>query len=147
MAIDDTDGAGPESFNLTSPEGTVAEPFFYPIGAYYWNDHGFGPSAATVVVFIEGLQVFKIGSTPLETRDMWYVGKIHWPNTAVGGGNLPPVELCMQSGDPCLALTAPNDPKAGKMWTPSGQDFCVTHCYQASGYMAGWGLGGNSSCP
>ncbi len=112
LDLDDTNGAGPENLNMDQPEIGMS----YALGVHYWNDHKMGESLATVSVFIQGALVTKFAKTPINPADMWYVGKLNWPNTLIGG-TLPPFEQCHQSGNAC-----------GQMWQATG-DFCVTHCY------------------
>lgn len=128
LDLDDTDGAGPENLNLPQPEGSDAEPVTYSIGVHYWNDHGFGLSFATVRVFILGTLAIEYKDVEMKMFDMWYVGKLNWPNSMVGAGTLPVLTTCKQSGDACLFKKDPQDPKAGKMWQSNG-DWCMTHCY------------------
>jgi hypothetical protein len=73
---DDTDGAGPENLNLTLPEDDKT----YYIGVHYFKDHGFGPSIATVKVFVYGNIVFEHKSTSMVQGDLWTVGFIDWPS-------------------------------------------------------------------
>lgn len=114
LDLDDTTGAGPENLNVDQPEIGAG----YAIGVHYWDDHKMGTSLATVSIFIQGNLVNKIEKTPMDRADMWYVGKLNWPNTLVGG-TLPPLQLCYQSGDVCMGA---------KMWQATG-DLCMTHCY------------------
>ncbi len=72
---DDTDGAGPENLNLDMPENGAR----YKVGVQYWKDHGFGPSLATVRVYIFGVLVFETRDIELLVRDMWTVTEIEWP--------------------------------------------------------------------
>ncbi len=147
LDLDDTDGAGPENLNLQEPEGTENLPAYYSVGVHYWNDHGFGPSNATVTIFLQGVAAVKFSDTPMNPLDMWYVGQINWPNKLVGG-KLPPVKPCLQTGDACLGLTDPTNPKAGKMWDANGQDFCITHCYLSQAFVSsvGGGSAANPNC-
>jgi hypothetical protein len=128
LDLDDTDGAGPENMNLAQPEGTLQNPLQYAVGVHYWNDFGLGSSFATVRVYVLGTLTNEFKSQEMKALDMWYVGKLNWPNVKAGGGKLDPIEVCHQSGDACLALSDPKDPKGGKMWQPAG-DQCITHCY------------------
>jgi len=128
LDLDDTDGAGPENLNLPQPEGSAANPEFYSIGVHYWNDHGFGVSYSTVRIFILGTLAIEYKDVEMKMFDMWYVGKLNWPNAQVGAGSLPVLTTCKQSGDACLFKKDPANPKAGKMWEKSG-DWCITHCY------------------
>ncbi len=126
LALDDTDGMGPENFNLGAPEGTLAKPRAYTVGVHSWNDHGFGPSLATVRIYVLGSLVAEIKDVLLNPLDMWTVGKIHWPNqmTDAAAANVAPFELCHQSAPPC---------KGGKRWLPKG-DPCITPCYKPVGF-------------
>jgi hypothetical protein len=84
LDIDDTDGAGPENINMRDPESGLT----YAVGVYYYTDNGFGPSYATVRIYIRGTQQF-------EWRDMympapqhfWYVSTIEWPSTEIRAVN------------------------------------------------------------
>lgn len=69
---DDTDGAGPENISLASPEPGVA----YRLAVHVWNDHGYGPSTATVRVWLHGLLLFEAVSAPLEDGTLWFVGTV-----------------------------------------------------------------------
>ncbi len=135
LALDDTDGAGPENINLSQPEGTQADPVYYSVGVHYWNDHGFGTSFATTTIYLQGMPVVKVEKVQMAPLDMWYVGKINWPNKLVGG-NLPAVSMCYESGDACLTLSDPSNPAAGKMWKPSGE-YCITKCYESPTFIPG----------
>jgi hypothetical protein len=72
LDIDDTDGAGPENINHNNPESG----FTYAVGVYYYADNGFGPSYATVRIFIQGTQQF-------EYRDMYLPATAHFWKVAV----------------------------------------------------------------
>ena len=127
LDLDDTDGAGPENVNLNAPQGDVTTPVAYPVGVHYWNDFGFGESFATVKIYVLGKQVVELADQKLNSVDFWYVGKINWPNEAMGGqGKV--LQQCYQSGNACLAKKDPSNPKAGKMWQPTGTP-CITPCY------------------
>ena len=127
LDLDDTDGAGPENVNLDSPQGSATEAAQYAVGVHYWNDHGFGKSYATARIYVLGKQVVEIKDIALNPVDMWFVGKINWPNEAMGGTG-PVLEQCLQSGDACLAKKNPADPKGGAMWQASGTP-CIKPCY------------------
>ena len=72
---DDTDGAGPENVNLNTPENGLT----YKVGVHYWNDHGYGPSYATIRVYIFSNPVFELEDVELLNHDMWTVSTIDWP--------------------------------------------------------------------
>ena len=83
LDIDDTDGWGPENINLDEPEGTVTAPRVYSIGAFYFSDHGYGPSDVTVRVFLDGSLAFEQTLRGLEDRQFWDVARIEWPSREV----------------------------------------------------------------
>ncbi len=123
LDLDDTDGAGPENLNLEAPEGSKEAPFEYSIGVHYWNDHSYGPSVATVAVYVYGTLALQ-ASAKLQPLDMWYVGKLSWPYGESGKA----FEACRQSGYSCVA---------GKnlMWQAKG-DPCITPCYEDQAFTA-----------
>lgn len=88
LDLDDTDGVGPENLNLKKPEDGGK----YTVGVHYWDDHGFGPSLATVRIFIYSTLVFEISGVELMPGDLWEVADIAWPSgqvspiTGVTGG-------------------------------------------------------------
>lgn len=73
---DDTDGAGPENLNLNIPEDGLT----YRVGVHYWNDHGFGPSYATVRIYIMSVLVFEVDDVELVNHDLWEVATVAWPS-------------------------------------------------------------------
>ena len=133
LDLDDTDGAGPENLNLKAPEGSVAQPVAYSLGVNYWTDHGYGPSFATVAIWVSGAKAAAFADQKLDPCDMWYVGKINWPNK-LSGGTLPVIDVCHQTGLACLM---------GKnaMWQPAG-DPCITPKYVNA--MANPAIGGGA---
>ena len=76
---DDTDGAGPENINLDIPEEGVN----YRVGVHHWNDHGYGPSYATLRVYIYAFLVFEQAGVMLLDLDMWEVCTVEWPSGKV----------------------------------------------------------------
>ncbi len=130
LDLDDTDGAGPENLNLNSPEGSVDEPVPYSVGAHYWNDHGYGTSYATVAIYVQGGLVVQFASVKLEPLDLWYVGKLWWPNVLTGGSK-PVFEACHQSGLSCPA-------KKNLMWQAAGTE-CITPCYSNAAFVGAVG--------
>ncbi len=89
---DDTDGAGPENINLNGPENGLE----YKLGVHYWNDHGFGPSYATIRVFIFANLVFEMSDVELTNHDMWTVGSVAWPS-----GEVELSTVCSGTTTPC----------------------------------------------
>ena len=75
---DDKDGMGPETITLGQPiEGNE-----YPIAVHYWSDNGFGPSTATVRVYVDGNLNFE-ASLLMNEHDLWDVGTLSWPSGVV----------------------------------------------------------------
>ena len=121
--VDDTDGWGPEFASLQQPEGDGAILRFYSIGVHYWSDHGFGPSIATVNLYMSGAISMQATSV-LNPADMWYVGKVNWPNSQEGA-SLPPVTICQQTVG---STTSDVCQGSAKKWLAKG-DACIAPCY------------------
>ncbi len=84
LDIDDTDGAGPENVNLRDPESGLT----YAVGAYYYADNGYGPTYATVRIYIRGTQTFEWRDMYLpRAQSFWYVATISWPSTQIFSNN------------------------------------------------------------
>ncbi len=84
LDIDDSDGAGPETITLNHPEDAR----LYWVGVHYHNDHGYGPSFATVRVFIRGVPRFELADRRMARTDaFWEVATIAWP-----GGQVTPID-------------------------------------------------------
>ncbi len=79
LDIDDTDGAGPENINLDAPEAGIV----YQVGAFYYSDHGFGPSYATVRVYIDGALAYEKEKLLQDSDTFWHVGNLDWPTARV----------------------------------------------------------------
>ena len=73
--VEDIDGLGPETI-LFAP----AEPGLYKIGVHYWDDHGYGPSFATVQVYIWDTLAFEFPDVKLEEYEMWEVATVEFPS-------------------------------------------------------------------
>lgn len=84
LDIDDTDGAGPENVNLNNPEDLT-----YQVGVFYFADHNFGPSNATLRIFLEQVLVFEARDEYLErTGKFWHAAAIQWgDNPSVASPN------------------------------------------------------------
>lgn len=76
LDIDDIDGAGPENINLKSPEAGLT----YRVGVFYHSDHGFGPSYATVRIYVRGELVLETEPHWMARRERWEVADISWPS-------------------------------------------------------------------
>ncbi len=141
LDLDDTDGAGPENLNLEYPEGTPTLAHSYAIGAHYWNDHQYGVSTATVVIYLFGWVALKIEDVAMNPLDMWYVGKLNWPNQLTGASTQP-LTVCYQTlgskaGDVCAGTA--------KMWQAKGE-WCITPCYANPTFAASVGGATPSNC-
>jgi hypothetical protein len=75
---DDTDGAGPENLNFNIPENTI-----YRVGVHYWADHEYGPSFATLRVYIYSELVWEQKVLSMNKHDMWDAVRIEWPEATV----------------------------------------------------------------
>ena len=79
LDLDDVDGAGPENLNLEIAEPSAC----YRMGAHYADDHGYGPSFATLRVYIYGALVTEIPGVELVAGDMWFAATVCWPEGLV----------------------------------------------------------------
>ena len=93
---DDIDGWGPENLNLNIPENAK-----YRIGVHYWDAHDFGPSNASIRIYIYGEVVAEVFDVPMVNHDFWNVGIIDWQ----ANGN---VETDMFTNDEGAQLITPN---------------------------------------
>lgn len=82
LDIDDLTGAAPENVNHNNPEsGRV-----YQVGVYYYSDNGFGPSYATLRIFIGGIQQYEYRDKFLAgTGQFWRAAGISWPSGDIVG--------------------------------------------------------------
>jgi hypothetical protein len=76
---EDSDGAGPENINLNLPEDDTV----YRVAVHYWSDHTFGPSLATVRVYVYGELRYEAKDVELKHRDLWEVLSIDWPSGSI----------------------------------------------------------------
>ena len=79
LDIDDTDGAGPENINLDNPQDGLT----YSVGVYYFSSLGFGPSYATIRIYIGGQLKYEEEKLLNRSDEFWNVGTIDWPGGAV----------------------------------------------------------------
>ena len=80
LDIDDTDGAGPENVNHNNPNPGL-NGAGYTVGVYYYDDNGFGPSYATVRIYVRGELAKEYKNKYMkETFDFWKVAIIDWPS-------------------------------------------------------------------
>jgi hypothetical protein len=92
LDIDDVDGHGPENINIDRPSSRA-----YRIGVHYFDAHGAGPQAATVLVYCgEATPAARFGPTTLlyrgttEASDFWLVADV-LPR-AGGGCDVRPID-------------------------------------------------------
>ena len=141
LDLDDTDGAGPENMNLGAPEGTTQQPVAYDVGVHYWHDHGFGPSTATVRIWIDGVLVAMLGPQPMQPLDMWHVARIWWPNKQVDtAATHDSVALCHQTKN---NINKKN--KITKTWSGFGPP-CLTPCYANPAFISTGGTANKAAC-
>jgi hypothetical protein len=77
LDIDDLYGVAPENINHSNPESGLN----YAVGVYYYSDNGFGPTDATIRIYIHGALQYEVRDRRLPgTGHFWYVGVIQWPN-------------------------------------------------------------------
>ena len=86
------DGWGPEIIELGETD-TPTE--IFSIGAYYYSDHGYGPSDATLRILDDGVLSFQAVMTGIEPGQFWDVARIAWP-----GGQVERVHVLYPSGFP-----------------------------------------------
>ncbi len=77
LALDDTDGYGPENLNMAAPENAL-----YRVGVHYWDAHDYGDSSATVTIWIDQVQVGQF-KQKLAECDMWWVKRVDYANKAL----------------------------------------------------------------
>lgn len=84
LDIDDTDGAGPENINHNNPQSGLV----YSVGVYYYADKGFGPSYATLRIYIQGTQRYEYRNEYLaKTSIFWHAAAIAWPSGQISAIN------------------------------------------------------------
>jgi hypothetical protein len=76
LDLDDTDGAGPENFNLAQPEDDAR----YAVMAHYWGDHGYGEAHVNVRVYVDGELLYEADDVTLNHHQGWEVGVLSWPD-------------------------------------------------------------------
>ena len=80
MTRDDTDGAGPEVVAHDHPHTG----YTYTVAAYYYDDHGLGPSKANLEIYSGKNRVFQQHNKFLAgTFAFWKVAVIKWPGPQV----------------------------------------------------------------
>lgn len=69
---EDFDGDGPENLNLALLERDRT----YHVGVHARDDHGFGPSHATVRIYLDAILVFEARDVRLLPGDLWWVSDL-----------------------------------------------------------------------
>ena len=59
------------------------EELTYRVGVHDWDDHGYGPSYATVRIYIYGALAFEFADVKLQKLLTWEVCEIEWPSGKV----------------------------------------------------------------
>jgi hypothetical protein len=73
IAIDDTDGLGPEVLAHNNPEAVT-----YRLGALYFSDHNLGATQITARVFLRGVLAFERRSQPITDGQFWEAAALTW---------------------------------------------------------------------
>lgn len=74
LALDDTDGWGPENLNMAAPQNLL-----YRIGVHYWDAHDYGDSTATIHIWINSNLVGTFTQL-LKECDLWWVKRLDYAN-------------------------------------------------------------------
>ncbi len=72
---DSTSGSSPEVLTLIAPEAGSR----YCVGVNVWTDHDFGPSDASLRIFVHGELAFEVVDVLLAKHDLWQVTCFMWP--------------------------------------------------------------------
>ncbi len=75
MDIDSTQGWGPENVDMNDPEPGAT----YRVGVNYFTDRGYGPSRATIRVFLYGELHTELQSPMMVVGQFWEALTITWP--------------------------------------------------------------------
>lgn len=84
LDIDDTNGAGPENISIDTPENTGGS--YYRVGVHYYSSGDdffgmdYGPSDATIRVYLLGLLSGEWTQRLQRTGNFWEVAGIEWGN-------------------------------------------------------------------
>ncbi len=84
LDIDDVDGAGPENINLDNPEDTSQFDACYRVGAHYFRGENhvgggtYGPSDATVRIYLGGELAYEKTRTLDATDNFWFAAEVCW---------------------------------------------------------------------
>jgi hypothetical protein len=84
LDIDDVNGAGPEHINLDEPEDTGVLGGMYRVGVDYYREDNFatgrswGPSTATIRIFLNGELAYEAQREMLGTHHFWTVAGVEW---------------------------------------------------------------------
>ena len=86
LDIDDINGAGPENINLDNPQDTDVLGRPYRVAVHYYRSNAersnleYGPSTATLRVYLGGDLVEEYIRQLRATNDLWEVVNINWPS-------------------------------------------------------------------
>jgi hypothetical protein len=111
LDLDDVTGHGPENININRPSARS-----YRIAVHYFDPHGAGPQAATVLVYCgAGTPVARFGPTVLQARggrdlnDLWIVADV-LPSAGGAGCTVAPIT---RGGAPWIVSYADGQRSAG----------------------------------
>ena len=82
LSGDDKDGYGPENIYLRQPY----EEGVYQYKVHCWDDYDYGPSTATVIIWINNVKVAEY-SRELSYDEVWDCASIEWPSGVVTPGS------------------------------------------------------------
>ncbi len=85
---DDDDGAGPENIDLSWPEADTA----YRVGVHYVDDHGLGPSVASVRIVSRGELLHSANRELTGSDAFWEVATVSWPS-----GEITPTDALLEA--------------------------------------------------
>jgi hypothetical protein len=79
LDVDDTDGGGPETFNLDNPANCI----WYAIGVHYFK-FAWSTAYANIRIYINSGLSDELVNKPMREEDFyWDVARIHWPSGQV----------------------------------------------------------------
>ena len=123
LDVDDTNGYGPEHIVLCAP------PFngIYQYKVHYWNDNGYGPSIATVKIYInDSAEPTFQASKTISDGEIWDCACIDWPSGNVYAGPCLPCTTPTPTPTPTLTPTPTPSPTPTPTPTPSPQGYTLT---------------------
>jgi uncharacterized protein YfaP (DUF2135 family) len=116
LDVDDTNGYGPENIVLVAP------PFdgIYQYKVHYYSDNGYGPSTATVKIWINGVKGFE-GNRTLSSGQVWDCACIEWQSESgtVTAGSSCSLRTLTVTSEGCCPILVEGLP-CGERTVPAG---------------------------